>query len=222
MLVEEGDALAAVSHYIHLNPVRAGVVPVASLRHYQASSYPYLWRRQARPPFLQPQWTLLAAGQLADTPAGWNSYREYLAWEAESGPFGKSDAYINLSCGWALGSAEFMSALLRDQAVARDTRAWEATGVTEVRELQWRRAMQRALSIAAKTEHDLQTAQKSAPWKLAIACWIKANTQAPNAWLSSHLALGNRFSCSSNLTRYRRQLQPTDLLWKALTQQFSA
>jgi putative transposase len=34
LLVEEGDPLSLVCHYIHLNPVRAGIVPVTQLRRY--------------------------------------------------------------------------------------------------------------------------------------------------------------------------------------------
>ncbi len=222
LLVEEGDPLALVCDYIHLNPVRAGIVPVARLRQYQASSYRYLWLPQSRPPFLQLQWTLLAAGGLTDTPSGWAAYADHLNWQAAEGPTGKSQAYVNLSRGWALGSREFKADLLLDHAVARDARAWEAKGVREVRELQWQRALHRALTVAGKNEHDLTTSPKSAAWKLAIACCLKASTQAPNHWLSQQLGLGNRSSTSSNLARYRRHIQPSDPLWSKLTQLFQA
>ncbi len=50
LLVEPGEALGHVCHYIHLNPVRAGVVSVSGLKEFRDSSY---WRcgtrRAARP-----------------------------------------------------------------------------------------------------------------------------------------------------------------------------
>lgn len=221
LVVEPGDALGQVAHYIHLNPVRAGILPVSGLRQYPASSYAYLWRPRQRPDFLCLDETLWAAG-LPDTSAGWKCYADFLAWHAEEGPAGKSKAYVNLSRGWALGGDEFKSRLLRDQAVARDTRAWEVQGVKEVRELQWQGALDGALAIAGKTAPEIAAAAKSAPWKLAIASWLKVYTQAPNRWLAQQLNLGHPAVFSSNLTRYRRHTQATDPLWQRLTQHFAA
>ncbi len=51
LVAEPGEAFAHVCHYIHLNPVRAGILPVSELRRYAASSYPYLWRPRQRPTF---------------------------------------------------------------------------------------------------------------------------------------------------------------------------
>ena len=222
LVVEPGEALAQVCDYIHLNPVRAGILAVGELRQYPASSYAYLWRPRQRPAFLCLDETLFAAGGLPDTAAGWNGYADFLAWHAAEGPAGKSKAYVNLSRGWALGGAEFKSSLLRDQAVARDTRAWEVQGVKEVRELQWQGALDRALAVAGKTGAEIAAAAKSAPWKLAVASWLKAHTQAPNRWLGQHLNLGHPAALSSNLTRYRRHIQATDPLWQRLTQLFAA
>ena len=180
LLVEGGDPLALVCHYIHLNPVRAGVLSVERLRMYSASSYSYLWRPKDRPSFLQLQWTLISTGRWADTEAGWTAYADYLAWQVERGPAGKSNAYVSLSQGWAVGGTEFKSALLRNHAVARDSRAWEVEGVKQVRELQWHRALRRALAIAGKGDREIATSPKSARWKLAVASWMKA-TEAVKA-----------------------------------------
>jgi hypothetical protein len=164
----------------------------------------------------------MGAGELADRPEGWKCYAAYLAWQSAEGPAGKSKAYVNLSHGWALGGAGFKAALLRDHAVAVETRAWETQGVKEVRELHWHAALAKALETVAKTRQDAQSAPKSAEWKLALAAWMKAHTQAPNGWLGHQLNLGEATSLSSNLTRYRRKLSPTDELWGRLTQIFVA
>ena len=92
----------------------------------------------------------------------------------------------------------------------------------EVRELQWQAALAKALAAAGKTREEALCAPKSAVWKLALATWMKVHTQAPNGWLGRQLNLGEATSLSSNLTRYRRQHQATDEVWKALNQIFVA
>jgi putative transposase len=74
LLVEEGEALGLVCHYIHLNPVRANLVPVERLDEYRHSSFWYLRRPKLRPSFLQCATALAEAGGLADNPAGWRAY----------------------------------------------------------------------------------------------------------------------------------------------------
>lgn len=216
LLVEEGEPLAQVCHYIHLNPLRAGLVEMGGLRDYRHSSYWYLWQPKARPACFQPQYTLQVVGGLTDAPAGWRSYADYLAWQAEEGPVGKSKAYVNLSRGWALGTAGFKATLRADHALAADTRAWTQEGARELREAQWTELLQRGLLALGKTLAQAAEVPKSANWKLALAAWMKTRTQAGNAWLSQRLHLGVPAAFSRNLTAYRRTLDPSDKLWKAL------
>jgi len=49
------------------------------------------------------------------------------------GPAGKSQAYVSLSRGWALGSAGFKQDLIHDHALAATARAWEREGAEEIR-----------------------------------------------------------------------------------------
>ena len=120
-------------HYIHLNPVRAGLVSVERLRGYRFSSYWYLWEKKARLAFLPVETALAEAGGLADERRGWSRYADYLAWQAEQGPAGKNKAYASLSEGWALGSEDFKQALLKDHAEAMEARAWASEGALAAR-----------------------------------------------------------------------------------------
>ena len=216
LLVEEGEPLAQVCHYIHLNPVRAGLAPVAQLRDGRHSSYWYLWRPAQRPACYQPQATLREAGGLADTPAGWRSYADYLTWQAEEGPVGRSKAYVNLSQGWALGTAGFKATLRKDHALAADARAWTSEGARELRAAEWEELLQRGLAAIGKSSGAAGTEPKSAAWKIAVAAWMKTRSQAGNRWLSERLHLGVPAAFSRNLTTFRRQLDPADKLWKRL------
>ena len=85
LLVEEGAALGQVCHYIHLNPVRAGITTVDGLGAYRHGSFWYLTRPGRRPDCLQVDTALREAGELPDTKAGWSSYARYLAWRQSKG-----------------------------------------------------------------------------------------------------------------------------------------
>ena len=69
LLVEKGDALGTVCDYLHLNPVRAGIVDPATLLTYRHSSYWYL-HRKTRPGFLRPATALAASCGLTDSRKG--------------------------------------------------------------------------------------------------------------------------------------------------------
>jgi REP element-mobilizing transposase RayT len=204
LLVEEGAALGQVCHYIHLNPVRAGIVPAERLGEYRHSSYWYLAEPKARPAFLQLATALEEAGGLADTPAGWRSYATYLAWQAAEGPAGRSKVYVSMSEGWALGTREFKAALIKDHALAAEARAWESAGAREIREVRWTEALDRCLRRLGRTEADVRKDRKGAPWKAAIALRLKETTQASNRWLAEHLNMGRPEAVSVHVGRLRK------------------
>jgi putative transposase len=222
LLVEDGDPLGLVCHYIHLNPVRAGILPVDRLPEYRYSSYWYLRHPRQRPPFLRPGAALTTAGGLADTAAGRDRYAAYLSWQTREGPAGNSKAYANMSKGWALGGTEFRAALVQDHAVVARTRAWELAGAQEIREMQWSTVLSSLLKLARLEPVRIPLLPKSAPEKLAIAAVMKARTQASNHWLCQRLHLGHPRAFSHNLTRYRRIFQPTDPLWQQLTSEYAS
>lgn len=205
LLVEEGEALGMLCHYIHLNPVRAGLVSVARLDEYRHSSYWYLRRPKLRPPFLHCTTTLAETGGLADTSVGCRAYADFLAWQAEEGPAGKSKAYVSMSQGWALGGKDFKQTLLQDQAVAATTRAWESSGVREVREAQWQAVLDRLRrSLPAK---EAQDQRKSAPWKVQIALQMRATSDVSNGWLAAQLDMGSGFYVSKHIGLARRKVK---------------
>ncbi len=206
LLVEEGGPFGQVCHYLHLNPVRAGLVPPEKLSEYRHSSYWYLGQPKARPKFLDLRTSLLEAGELADTPAGRKSYGDYLAWHAEEGPAGRNKAYVSLSQGWALGTKEFKSALVKDHALAADTRAWESVGAREIREQAWEERLAADLKKAGKTVEAAQSDRKSAPWKIALAAELKRTTQAPNGWIAARLSMGSGQAVSHYVGQKRREL----------------
>lgn len=217
LLVEEGAALGQLCHYIHLNPVRAGLVTVPDLSDYRHGSYAFMSQPAGRPPFLRVETALIEAGELPDSPAGRRCYRDYLEWQAEEGPAGKSRAYANLSRGWALGSHEFKAALVREHNLAPYVRALEISGAREVNALRWSESLARALRALRRTTAESIHAPKSAEWKLAVAAWMKSHTDASNGWLAEALNLGAPAALSRNLTRFRRSCLQDQSAWRELT-----
>ena len=204
LLVEEGGALGQVCHYLHLNPVRAGIVTVEKLKEYRHSSYWYLPQPKVRPKCLDFRTALIEAGELADTPAGWGQYEGYLGWQATEGPAGRNKAFVSMSKGWALGTKEFRAGLVKDHALAADTRAWETTGAREIKEQQWEERLAHCLRKAGKTTANTQTDRKGAEWKIVIADEIKRTTQATNGWIAEHLNMGSGTAVSQYVGLWRR------------------
>jgi REP element-mobilizing transposase RayT len=202
LLIEEGDALGQVCHYIHLNPVRAGIVEAPNLGQFRHSSYWYLSRPRERPKLLTFAAALSAAGSLPDESAGWRSYQKYLEWQAAEGPAGRTAAYVSMTKGWAIGTPDFKRALVQDQAAAIDLRAWEAEGAEEVQRARWTQALAEALSVLGRSA--VKQSQKSAAWKVAVARHLKETTDVSNGWLAEQLEMGSHFYVSKHVGLHRR------------------
>jgi hypothetical protein len=69
-----------------------------------------------------------------------------------------------------------------------------------LREGRWTELLARGLAVARKSPAQAATERKSAPWKLALAAWMKTRTQASNGWLTRQLHLGASAALSRNLT----------------------
>ena len=218
LLVEEGAPLGQVCHYIHLNPVRAGVCLVAQLRDYRHGSYWYLPRPKERPGFMQPATALREAGELADNPAGWRAYAQYLAWQASEGPAGRNKAYVTMSKGWALGGGDFKRSLIKDHALAASARAWESAGAQEIKAEQWHQGLRLCLTHLGKTKAMIIGERKSAAWKVAIAAYLKQTTQVSNRWLCEQLSMGTPVAVSQLVGLARRQNGPAIELLRELTE----
>ncbi len=211
LLVGPEEALGAVCHYVHLNPVRAGIVAVAQLCAHRHSSYWYLHHPRERPPFLQLHAALASAGLLPDSPAGRRCYADYLAWQAAEGPAGKNESYVSLSRGWAIGSQEFKARWLVDPEVVAETRRWEERGPKGARFARWAEAFGAALQRIPPEARACQ--HHSAPWKRALALHLHESTDVSNGWLAQHLDMRTAAYVSKHigLTR-RRPSEPVTVL----------
>jgi len=201
-LLEDEFALAAVAHYIHLNPVEAGLVKLETLGEFQDSSYWVLQNKAARPACLNVEAFLTQAGKLADTPAGHRSYADYLAFVSSDSAEQRRLCFDKACKGWAQGSKEWKRSLIaqhQDQVLAA---GHSEKGSNEARELVWESLLGRCLAKLGRREGDGPQEAKSAPWKVAIAAHLKAIISIRNAWLATRLHMG----ATAGVSRYVSEL----------------
>ena len=188
------ETVGAVCHYIHLNPVRAGVVvDAATLPQWPWTSLAQLMRPRQRPAWLSFAAALDHAGGLDDTPAGRQRYVAYLGWLQEDEAGKKELEFERLSKGWAVGARPFKMELVRAHGhlVARKERG-EASS-REIAEELWAERLGIYLAALKKTAPDARAEAKGAAWKVAIAAAMKSATTVPNPWLAERLHMGSPF-----------------------------
>ncbi len=201
ILVDGEDRLSWLCHYIHLNPVRAGIVKADQLATYRYSSFYFLGQRRKRAANLDFRACLNGAGELKDTPAGRSKYSEYLAWLSEDAPRQKEMLFEKMSKGWALASKDFKRAILKESKSERAEVERGAATDREQKELVWEDFLQRCLKELGKTPSDALQDPKSAAWKIAICVCMRSRSLCSNGWLSRSLNMGT----DSGVSRYVRE-----------------
>ena len=201
--IDHDASLLRVVNYIHLNPVRAGLETVETLKDYSLSSFPNFFRRK-RPACLDPSDWLSTAGRLKPTPAGMRAYHQYLALAVE-GDVAKRDAlYRQLCRGWYIGTREGKNALLKDlERGSSDYRSESGRhgfgdDLAEV-------LLEKGLKRLGKTPEDLERDRKLMPWKVVLASWIKEQCGVTNRWFSETMHMGTIYNISRALTDERKQ-----------------
>ena len=207
--------MGAVGHYIHLNPVRAKFLTLEKLAQYRFASYYYLRTPKSRPGCLTFAAMLSAAGGLADTRAGWDSYAAYLEWLTENEPAQKGLAFDRMCQGWALGSREFKQGLLREHQQRMERTVLDGETSAELRPLQWQAALKAGLRRLGKTLDHAQEDPKGAPWKVALATHLKTTTTASNPWLAETLHMGAPAALSRYVTECKTGRRRDARRWQA-------
>jgi putative transposase len=191
ILVEPGVHLAQLVNYIHLNPVRAQIVKLEELGRFRWSSLRrFTAGGEARPAWLVCEQWLRSTGELADTPDGWRSYREHLAWLMADEGRQKAAAFEQMSHGWAIGSESFRKDALKDFQEMTWAKDWGGSEVTELNRLHWCDRLERGAKALGHPITGANAAAKSASWKVALATWLKRSSSVPNRWLTEQLKMG--------------------------------
>ena len=198
VVIEDMERLGWLCHYIHLNPVRAGVCDIEGLKSLDCCSYRYLWDKRERPGFLSFEACLESAGKLRDATGGRRKYSEYLEWLAADEPRQKAMLFDRMSKGWAVGTKEFKTALLEDEKSIKACLELGRDAVREIREALWESKIERCIEALGSIAEEKRGARKSEDWKVAVAGLLKQGCLCPNGWLCERLDMGT----ASSVSRY--------------------
>lgn len=205
LLMEDTGILCRVVDYIHLNPVRAGVVAPIHAGDYPWSSLRVLGgKKTARPAGLTAIEWLEARGGWKDTPKGVAEYVKYLAGIGKSEAAQRKAGLENLSRGWALGTHGWKKALAREYAQGAPMRntGMEKDEVKEIREAHNENTLEQALAKAGRTEDELPTRPRAQAWKIKMALEMR-DAGVPVKWLARRMHLGKASSVRSLLSKAR-------------------
>lgn len=208
LVVEPGHHQAMLVDYIHLNALRAGLEKKEGLGKYRWSSLWHFPKRKARAVFFNASW-MVYLEDMDDSAAGWIRYKKYLRMRAEEDPEEIARLEKLMNRGWCIGSDEFKKDLAKEYLADKGHLILEGEELKELNRLQWQHRLLKSLKVLKKNTKDIETSQKSAPWKLAIAADLKRKSSASNQWLSEHLQMGTQKSVSAICGQYQRKQEST-------------
>jgi len=179
-----GPSAARKIDYVHLNPVRAGIVTLEELRNYPWTSYRLLRRPELR--------GLVTLGQalgcmhgLRDDPAGWDAYEERLRLELATEERPATDEEL-------FGLVRKEKAGRRTDDVSLPAVVGKSADMLRAEEEgRWSAAFLSEQTILGKTEADLDLPPCAQPWKLALARNLRDKHGASTAWIAKRLRLSS-------------------------------
>jgi putative transposase len=202
-LIEDYRLLGHVVDYVHLNPVRAGIVSANEASLYPWSSLGRFVRGSRFPGLTAGDW--MKCHGFEDNAEGWSSYQAHLVELAGNLEEQKRLGWKGFSHGWALGSDSWRRELAKQHAHLTLNPGLEAPAIRDLREASWSERLQRALAAHGRTEGDLTAAKKGEPWKVALALELRTRFGIGSNWLAKRLRLGTPDSARSLLSRARKQ-----------------
>ena len=191
VLIEPGGPLAELVDCLHLLPVREGLVALPQLPCFRWSSYRTFIRGSEgqRPAALSLDWMRVRPG-MGDSPADWQDYAGHLA-GLVAGDEGRSGATFARMCrSWIYGSDSFRRDRGRDLNRMTAAGDWGGAKLAELNRQEWETRLEAGVRVLGRELPAAASELKSAPWKVALASWLKRHTSATNRWLTERLNMG--------------------------------
>jgi putative transposase len=203
LLVEDTAALARVVDYIHLNPVRAGIMTAEQFVGFQWSSLKRFVEKGRPEVLVCADW--LARKGWSDSRSGLDEYVGYLTELARDEAAQKRLGLEKLSTGWAIGSEGWRRAVAKDHARRALSPGMEAGELKELKEAHWAQILDGELERQGKTREGACKEIGSAPWKLAVAATLRREG-APYAWITAALHMGKTSSVRAHLSQLKSSI----------------
>lgn len=202
LLVEDDAALARVVNYLHLNPVRAGIVAPAQATAFRWSSLGRFVRGD-RSAGMDPAPWLSALG-FQDDAVGWRAYAAYLREVAIDTAEQEKQGFTGMSRGWCIGTHAWRRALAREHSHLALSPGLAADEARSLRTAVWEAKLDELLREVGRTLAEVREARGSVPWKIQLAERLRRETGASVAWLAHTLGLGAASSARVYLSQLRR------------------
>ena len=200
LIVQDRIWLQRVIDYIHLNPVRANIVPPLSVAACRWGSLGRFVRR-GRPGRLTAAW-LSHAGLGNDDSEGWRKYLDYLAALAGDSSEQNRRQCETLSSGWAIGTSGWRRSLAREFCHLALDPNLAAEEAREIKESRWCNELERAMREAGKSECDRVADPPGSRWKIELAARLRRTVAAPYRWISEKLKMGSPLAVRVNVCRF--------------------
>jgi REP element-mobilizing transposase RayT len=193
--------------YIHLNPVRAGILDprVEKLESFAWSSHTeFLKPPGQRPPWLRCERVFGTLGLDRDSPASRRQYRQWVQLRArevvsEAGAQELEEEWNKLRRGWYHGNEDFRDRLLGrvESAVSGKQRdSFNGAAMRRHDHRAARRLLEQALSELGIELAEVQTMKKTAAMKQGLVWVLKRKHLVNNTWISQVLNMGDRRNIS--------------------------
>ena len=205
-LVVDGSGsgyLRTVCDYVHLNPVRAGLLkPQERLLEYPWSSFAYyLAGPPHRPAWLRVDRLLGEHGIRKDDRAGREEFERRM--EARRAQELEGDSWKAIRRGWCFGPPEFKANLLeRLDGTLGEHHSGELK--RESAEAKAERIIREELKKRRWTERELEQRAKSDPEKLAMGARLRRETTLTIPTIAARLRMGSWKSFAAKLHRWKK------------------
>lgn len=209
---ESGDYFSTVASYIHMNPVRAGLILGGrpDLMSYCWSSYPAYIDLDRRDSWLRTDRVLGALG-IADDRRGRKQFLEYMQrrvveWIGGEASVDAEKTRQSICRGWCYGDEEFrerMEQLVDRRVEEYDRRSYSGHQVTSHDERMAERILDQCLRAFGIIPEDLAVMAKGDSRKKVMAWAIRRRTCVRNDWIANRLCMGR----GSNLSRHMREVE---------------
>jgi len=203
LILEDASVLCRVVDYIHLNPVRVGVVTPDQVDKYAHSSLSNFVKKK-RPHGLECGEWLRHRGDWKDDASGMRNYLMYLRQIGNDEQEQKKAGLERLSRGWALGTHGWKQALARELSQRLPVEGLSAEEINEVREHCWENAFEKALKAENKTREDATGKPRKQPWKMMVAKTLREQG-VPVGWIAKNLHMGKPSSVRSYMSRHKKE-----------------
>ena len=186
----QGGYLRTVAEYVHLNPVRARLLPADEpLRNYRWSSFSeYLKAPSQRTRWLRVDRVLGECGLPKDSVAGRRAFERVVE---ERRRQAGGQAFAGIRRGWCLGDEAFRQELLERVSAKAGPQHYGAE-VTESAEAKAEGIVAEELAQRQWKTEDLAAMRKGDAEKVAIARRLRRETTMTLAWIAARLRMGSK------------------------------